>query len=406
MHDAIVIGAGVIGVTTAYALARNGASVMLVDRAERPGLGASFANGAQLSYAYTEALASPALLGKLPALALGLDPLFRLRPGLDPGLCRWLISFLSNMTAARFTRNTLDVLELALASQAEMLALRERHPFDFAYTVPGKMHLYYSARALRDVAAVVALKQRHGADQQILDASAAMAIEPALAHSHGLVGVVHSPSDAVGDAQQFCAGLSAICQDKLGMTICLGCTVARLERARHGWTVATAAGERLSARRLIICAGAQSRGIARSLGFALPIQPMKGYSFTAKPGPAAPRVSITDTKRKIVICRLGAQLRVAGLAELGNGSATVDPARARLLRALASETLPGVIDGVVEHEWAGLRPMTPSSRPIIRWIDPTLAVNSGHGMLGWTLAMGSAARLVSAMPELPNGSYQ
>ena len=214
------------------------------------------------------------------------------------------------------------------------------------------------------------------------------------------MGVVHSPSDAVGDAQKFCAGLAAICRDKLGTAIRLDCTVARLEKAGECWNVATAAGERLRGRRLIICAGAQSRAIAINLGLALPIHPMKGYSFTARAASGAPRVSITDTRRKIVICRLGAQLRVAGLAELGNGSATIDPARARLLHTLASEALPGAIDGAVEHEWAGLRPMTPSSRPIVRWIDPTLAVNTGHGMLGWTLAMGSAARLAGMMPAL------
>jgi D-amino-acid dehydrogenase len=401
VDDIVVIGAGVVGVTTAHALAQRGAPVCLVDCGDGPAQGASFANGAQLSYAYTDALAAPALLAKLPTLALGLDPVFRLNPSLDPGFYAWLARFLRNMTARRFARNTLAVLELALESNAAMQALLAQHPIAFDHGVPGKMHLHYSPATLAAAAAGVAGKRRHGVTQHILSARDAMAIEPALAQVEGLAGVVYSPDDAIGDAQKFSAGLLDICRRELAVTARFGFDVTALARVGGRWRITAATGETLEAARIVLCAGVQSRAIARQLGLALPIQPMKGYSFTAPTGPDAPRVSITDTARKLVFCALSDRMRVAGLAELGNASTAIVPARAGLLRDLAEQAMPGAADyGDITSEWAGLRPMTPDSRPIVRWVDRGLGLNLGHGMLGWTLAMGSAARLARAMPAL------
>jgi len=399
-HDVIVIGAGVVGVATAYALADRGAAVCIVDGAEGPGRGASFANGAQLSYAYADALAAPALIAKLPALALGLDPLFRLKLAPEAGFYAWLAAFLRNMTCSRFQRNTREVLQLALESQEQMQALQKRRPIAFSHAVPGKMHLHYSEEALRAAEATVALKRRHGVRQDILSAREAISIEPALAQVRGLVGVIYSPDDAVGDARLFCETLLEVCRQDLGVETRFASEVTKIVR-KDGWRVSVAGGEVLAAPRLVLCAGEESRIIARTLGLKLPIQPVKGYSFTAPPGPDAPMISLTDTQRKLVFCRLGAKVRVAGLAELGASSRAVDPKRAQLLRGLAREALPAVANyEAVESEWAGLRPMTPNSQPIIRWVDSHLGLNTGHGMLGWTLAMGSGARLARAMPAL------
>jgi len=396
----IVIGAGVVGVATAYALADRGASVCIVDAAKGPGRGASFANGGQLSYAYADALAAPALMAKLPALALGLDPLFRLKLAPDAGFYAWLAAFLRNMTPSRFERNTREVLQLALESQYQMRVLLERRPITFSHAVPGKMHLHYSEEALRAAEASVSLKQRHGVRQDILSARAAIAIEPALAQARGLAGVIYSPEDAVGDAHLFCEKVLAFCEQDLGVETRFASEVTRIVR-KDGWRVSIASGEVLEAPRMVLCAGEKSRVIAGKLGIKLPIQPVKGYSFTAPPGPDAPAISLTDTKRKLVFCRLGGKVRVAGLAELGASSCAVDQKRAQMLRGQAREALPDAVNyEAIESDWAGLRPMTPNSQPIIRWIDSHLGLNTGHGMLGWTLAMGSGARLARAMPAL------
>jgi D-amino-acid dehydrogenase len=391
----------VVGVATAYALANRGASVCIVDRGSGPGQGASYANGAQLSYAYADALAAPGLIERLPILALGLDPLFRLKLAPEPELYAWLAAFLRNMSRTRFERNTCEVLALALESRREMEALLERHPIAFHHAVAGKMHLHYSAQTLRTARATMALKQRRGVRQDLLTAEAAIALEPALAQVRGLAGVVYSPQDAVGDARLFCQGLLKVCGRELGVEAQFGSDVTGIVREADGWRLSILRAEPLAAQRLVLCAGEGSRPIARSLGLKLPIQPMKGYSFTAPLGPDAPRFSLTDTRRKIVFCRLGERMRVAGLAELGDGSDAVDPARAGLLRDLARQALPNAAHyDAIDSEWAGLRPMTPNSQPITRWVDPRLALNTGHGMLGWTLAMGSAARIARTAPPL------
>lgn len=146
--DTLVLGAGVVGIATAYALVQRGHRVAIADRAEGPALVTSFANGGQLSYAYTDALGSPAMLKKLPFLALGNDPVFRVRYGVDPTLLAWGLEFIRNCSDTRFRRNTLGVLELALESRAAMGRLLEQHAIDFAHDVPGKMHLYYNAEGM------------------------------------------------------------------------------------------------------------------------------------------------------------------------------------------------------------------------------------------------------------------
>ncbi len=396
--DVTVLGAGVVGMATAYAAARRGFSVRVLDRAPGPAQGASFANGAQLSYAYTDALAGPGLWKQLPQLALGLDKVFRMHWRFDPESLKWLLAFLRNATGARFRSNTLGVLELALESRAAMHALLEQHALAFNHTMPGKMHLYHHAGALHRAEAVAAIKHRHGVVQQILSPREAVALEPALEDVKGLAGVLYSPEEEVGDPHRFCAELLRILQEQYGANARFGTDVVQVERTADGIIIVARDGTRLASRQLVVCAGVDSAELARTLGIRLPLMAMKGYSFTAPVGPRAPVVSITDTTRKLVFCRLDDNLRVAGLAELGARDARVDPARSELLVALAREVMPAAAryDTIRSH-WAGLRPMTPSSTPIIRRAGAGIVLNVGHGMLGWTLAMGAGERAAALL---------
>ncbi len=402
--DVTVVGAGVVGIATAYAAAHRGLTVRVVDRAPGPALGASLANGAQLSYAYTEAMASPSLWSKLPAIALGLDRALSLRWSLDPDFLRWGIAFLRNSTAARFHANTLAVLELATQSRAAMDALLARHPIEFSHTAPGKMHLYYDRQALDAAAAMVAVKHKYGVEQAVLDARAATALEPALAGASGLAGVVHSPRDEVGDPHQFCAEMMGILQTHYAVDLQLGTEVIGLDMASDEVRIQARDGRSLRSRSFVLCPGADAAVMGRWIGVRLPVMPVKGYSFTADPGTDAPRVSITDTARKLVFCRLGDKMRVAGLAQVGHRDPTVQPQAAQRLLAMARESLPRAVayDGI-DSDWAGLRPMTPSSVPIIRRARPNIVVNIGHGMLGWTLAMGAGERAVMCLLERRGG---
>jgi len=390
----------VIGTASAYALARRGLNVALVDRNPGPALGTSFANGAQLSYAYSDTLGSPALLRKLPAMALGADPLFRIRPWIDPDMARWGLSFLRHCSRESQLKGTLDTLALALESQAALHALLERHPIQFGHAEAGKMHLYFDRESLAGAEPMVAAKRAHGAQQHILSAAEAIAIEPALTQSEGLVGAVYSPHDAVGDPHRFSRGLAEVLARDYGVQLQFDTPVVGVDFAADEVRVRGAGGQCIRGRVLLVALGVDAGRFLASLGIQTSIQPLKGYSFTAPEGPCAPTVSLTDTLRKLVFCRLSGSMRIAGGAELGVWNTRIATARINALIAAARASLPQSADyHALESRWAGLRPMSPDSVPVIRRPRERLVVNIGHGMLGWTLAMGAAERTAALVTE-------
>jgi D-amino-acid dehydrogenase len=393
-REVLVLGAGVVGMATAYSLARRGHAVTIVDKAPEPGRGTSFANGGQLSYVYTDALGSPALLRKLPGLLAAADPAFRLIPSFDPDFLRWGVAFLRNCTSERFFENTLAGLRLALESRAAMHELLQRHPIGFGHAAPGKLHLYEDAAGRNGAARLVAAKRDAGAHQSMLTPDEAVRVEPALASVvKRLSWVLHSPQEEVGDPYLFCKGMLAALQRDFGVTARFGTTVRRLLLDGPKPVMELDGGERLEPDGVALCTGIDTPALLRGAGIRVPIWPMKGYSFTANPAAEAPQVSITDVTRKLVFCRLSGRIRVAGLADLGNRDRSIDERRLGSLIAATRESLPAAVDyDRIESEWAGLRPMTPNSLPIIRLERPGLVLNVGHGALGWTYAMGAAER--------------
>lgn len=393
-EEIIVLGAGVVGMATALTLADRGHRVTVVDSARGPGLGTSFANGAQLSYAYTDALASPATLPQIPRLLLGLDPALRFHLRLDPDFLRWSLAFLRNCGAAHFRRNTLAGLALAAESRTALDTLGARHGLEFAHKVAGKIHIYRTAASFAAAEQMVALKKAGGASQMLLDPDAAVALEPMLAPVRaGIVGALHTVDEAVGDPHLFCTAAHAALL-RAGGSSMFGVEIARIEANGRKPTIITSEGSRVPADRIVLSAGTGAPRLARQLGVHLPIQPMKGYSITALPGPAAPTASITDVANRVVFARLGNRMRIAGLAELGKRDTLVEPRRLQALIDSARAALPQAADyDSIESSWAGLRPMTPDSLPITRTIAPGVIANTGHGALGWTYAAGSAERV-------------
>lgn len=203
-QDVIVIGAGVVGMATALTLIDRGHRVTVVDAAEGPGLKTSYANGGQLSYAYTDALASPAILAQLPRLVMGCDPAFRLRVRPDAHFIGWAVAFLRNTTPGRFRRNTVEGLALALQSRRALHRLAERHQLDFLHAVPGKLHLLRSTKAVAATREVSALKSLFGVRQRIVDPDEALAIEPGLGPVRAqIAGALYSPDEEVGEELVF-----------------------------------------------------------------------------------------------------------------------------------------------------------------------------------------------------------
>ena len=401
VRSVIVIGAGVVGIATAYCLARTGMAVTIIDREPSPGRGASFANGAQLSYVYTEALASPALIRHMPAMLLGLDPAFRFRASFDPGQIGWLLAFVRNTTQARFEANTLAGLELGLQSRQAMHALIERHSLNFHHRQAGKIHIHQDSTTFVGAARMVELKRRHGAVQEVLSDADARAIEPALAGRNApLAGAILSPQEEVGDPHRFCTAMMELLARDYAVTPRFGRGVTSLSADGDEAQVTLDDGEELAADHVVICAGIAARTLMRQIGAHSPLMGMKGYSFNAPPGTAAPLHSITDVARKLVFCQLGDSVRVAGLAELGGQGSDIAPGRIGALKVSAEAALPTAADySRASTGWAGIRPMSPNSLPDIRRVGRHVSINIGHGMLGWTFAMGSAERITNQLVQ-------
>lgn len=397
-----VLGAGVIGLTTAWYLSEAGHDVTIVDRHAGACADASAANGGQLSYAFVTPLASPATLLKLPSLLIAKGSPIRLRPGLDPQLISWGVRFLLACRSATVRDTVAAQLALAAVSRDELSRLSQTLELAFGLRTAGKLVLFRSQGEFE--AARSAIIDKSGGDtQQILTPAECLTLEPALKLSQReLAGGIFTASEQVGDCAAFCAALAARLQRRNNVEWLLDTPVIGPVRS-GGRLVAVDTGKgQVQVDRFVLCMGASSSAFARACGFYLPIYPVKGYSITLQPDAGADvlRHSVTDIERKLVFAPLardeGIAIRVAGIADLDGNDRSIDPARVDILRRASAELLGMEADGDIQP-WCGLRPMTPDSRPIIRPAPlPGLFVNSGHGMLGWTLACGSA-RLTADM---------
>ncbi|WP_298719649.1 D-amino acid dehydrogenase [uncultured Oceanisphaera sp.] len=400
-----IVGAGIIGVTSAYLLSRLGHRIILMDAAEGPTQGASFANGAQLSYSYSDAMSSPSLLGKIPAILAGKDPAFRIKPSLDPDLVRWGSSFLSNARSHKEEFNTRTTLRLALHSRDVLHQVLEEHEIKFDYRRSGKLHIYTSENDLQKARIRVSQKSEWGVGQQILSKQQSLEVEPRLEQlSAPFAGCVYSPIDEVGNCPYFANALLQEMRDKNAIEERYKCEVHRLISSGGSVSGLETSQGRVDADSIVLATGSvRGHRLAKTAGIRLPIHPIKGYSITVPATDEAPDVCITDVDNKIVFARVGDLLRIAGCADIVGYDERLDPDRIRHLLNTSRKRFPKAgLYGEVLDQWTGFRPVTPSSTPIIgRTVLSNLYLNTGHGMLGWTLAMGSASLLASIIAELP-----
>ena len=395
-----VLGAGVVGVTSAWYLAADGHEVTVIERQPLPAQETSFANGGQISVSHAEPWANP----KTPLKALrwmGREDsplLWRLRA--DPAQWAWGLRFLRQCTAARARANVAAIVSLGLASRAALKSLRKELALEYDHLERGILHFYTDPREFESALPQAALMRDYGCDRQPKTAAECLTIEPALAASTvPVVGGTYTASDESGDARLFTETLARHATAR-GVKFRYGQTVTALLRQGERLSgVRLASGEQVSADMTVLALGSYSPLLLRPLGLRLPIYPAKGYSATlALPdGVVAPTVSLTDDGYKIVISRLGQKLRVAGTAEFNGYDTSLNPPRCEALLRRVREIFPDLTAVSEVDYWAGLRPSTPGNVPLIGDLAGAglagLWLNTGHGTLGWTLACGSARLL-------------
>jgi len=403
MHVA-VLGAGVVGVTTAHFLSRAGHQVTLVERESSVAQGCSFANGCQLSYSYTDAMASPALLARMPLLLAGADPAILIRPRIDADLLRWAFDFLAECTTAKAQANTLANLRLAVRSKQLLQELRLTLDADFGFRDAGKLILLRSEKERRDAQQRGQLKSDLGVTTRVVDLDEAISIEPGIARMTGpYVAAIHSRGDDIGDPHTFTTALAAQLQSRPGCEIRMSTQVQGILTERNRVRAVVTDNGNLDVDSTVVCMGAWSPQILRPIGIDSGIVPARGYSVTLKPGRHAASVSVTDFGKRFVISRIGELVRIAGFADFVGHNTKRDPQRITRLLQVARNTAPEAAnyESLPNHAWGGFRPLTADGLPRI---GPTtiggLYLNTGHGSLGWTLACASAEKVVAAItPE-------
>lgn len=408
---AIVIGAGVVGVTTAWRLCEEGHDVTVIDANSSAASLTSHANGGQLGASEVTPWAGPGVILQALKWMGHYDAPFRLRLTGSLRQLRWLWKFSKRCNAAAQRERIPPNVALALRSQSEMNRLvaffdAQGVPIHFDHKRAGILRIFPTLKALSEAAQTMALMAERGLEQQKLTSAECAVLEPALsaAHKKGeIAGGLFAPGDESGDALLFTQELATRAAAS-GVTFQFDEKVTRLETEAGRIVKVHTDRTTYEPDVVVLAAGVASPNLGRIIGKWLPVWPVKGYSVTLEVNPAAvgiPNVSITDEARRIVISRFGTTLRAAGQAEVGGYDLTLDEKRgAGVLDALTA-TFPAAATLGDPEYWCGLRPMTPDGSPILGAVPKVenLYLNTGHGTLGWTLALGSAdlvARQISA----------
>jgi len=405
----IVLGGGVIGVTTAYYLARAGAEVTLLDRQDGPAQETSFANAGQVSPGYSTPWAAPGIPLKALKWMFQKHAPLSIRPDGSLYQLRWMAAMLKNCSPERYAVNKERMMRVAEYSRDCLRALRAETDIRYEHRTQGTLQLFRTQAQLDAVQRDVAVLEECGVPYRLLDRKQLAGVEPALARTGDLLaGGLQLPNDETGDCHLFTRGLAAITR-RLGVDFRFGQSVAGL--VIEGGQIAGVrlngpANEVLKADRYVLAFGSYSRDFLEPLGLDIPVYPVKGYSLTVPlVDPAlAPQSTVLDETYKIAVTRFDDRIRIGGMAELGGFDLRLNPRRRATLERVVTDLFPcgDLSSGTF---WTGLRPMTPDSTPIVGATPyANLFLNTGHGTLGWTMACGSgkvvADQVMGRRPEI------
>lgn len=391
-----VLGAGVIGVTTAYYLAKSGHEVTVLERLSGPALETSFANAGEISPGYASPWAAPGIPQKaLKWLFMKHAPLI-IRPTLDPATWSWVLAMLRNCTSARYAINKSRMVRLAEYSRDCLIDLRAETGIAYDERTQGTLQLFRTQKQLDSIAKDTAVLAADGVPFEVLDPAQCVAVEPGLGPvRQKIVGGLRLPNDETGDCFKFTNELAARAE-ALGVRFVYDVEVKSLRTENRRIAAVETSQGTFDGDAVIAAFGSFTPALLKPLGLKIPIYPVKGYSITVPivDEARAPVSTIMDETFKIAITRLGDRIRVGGMAEIARFNKDLPEARKSTLVHSVEDLFGGAGDQSKAQFWCGLRPMTPDGTPIIgKTVYDNLYLNSGHGTLGWTMACGSGRLL-------------
>ena len=398
---ALIIGGGLIGITSAYFLARRGWEVTVLDRQDGPGLETSFANGSLLTPSMPEPWNAPGSWRMLLGSIGRSDSPLKLHVKALPHLADWGVRFLRNSSPERYERNSIKNLKLALHSLQVLGKLRQEIDLQYGFAAPGTLRVFRDPAPLERASAWADRLKSHGLTYRRLTGGEVVAMEPALASIGGqLAGGLHYPADEIGNAYKFCVALTEHAR-RAGVDFRFRTAVTAIETRQGRITRIRSGDQEFGADSYIVAAGSYTPLLFKQLGIAVPVRPAKGYSLTfERPSPDIPfRIPVSDDDFHAVVVPLENVIRVAGTAEFTGYDLSLPEARISNLVRLVRHVLPDwTLERARAKPWCGLRPMSADGVPII---GPTpignLWINTGHGPLGWTMAAGSGQLLSDLM---------
>ena len=388
----LVLGSGVVGVTTAYYLAKAGHDVTVIDRQPGPALETSFANAGQISPGYASPWAAPGIPLKAAKWLFQKHAPLAIRPDGTLFQLQWMWQMYRNCTADRYAVNKERMVRLAEYSRDCIRQLRAETGIEYEGRSLGTVQLFRTQQQLDSAAKDIEVLKQAGVEYELLLGHDLGKAEPALGNHATLVGGLRLPNDETGDCQMFTTRLTAMARD-LGVRFEFDTDIQALDIAGGQISGVRTGKGSLTADRYVLALGSYSRLLLKDQ-FTLPVYPLKGYSITVPITDAsrAPVSTILDETYKIAVTRFENRIRVGGMAEIAGYSKVLNPARRETLEMVVNDLFPGAGDTSKAAFWTGLRPMTPDSTPVVGATPlRNLFVNTGHGTLGWTMACGSAS---------------
>ncbi len=399
----IILGAGVLGVSTAWYLANSGHDVTVIDRQSSVADETSYGNAGMLSYGYTNPWAAPGI----PIKAIGwmmqdLAPILFSSSAMKIHTFSWMAKMLRECTEDAYKLNKNRMLRISEYSRQCFDELQSSCPIHYDQRQQGTIELFRDQKKMDSIGADLASLRDCGVDHEVIDHATCIAHEPALAHvSEKFVGGLRFPNDGTGDCKAFTEGLAEQCRAK-GVRFVLDTDIHQLTFDHGAITGVQTSNGTLTADRYVVAMGSYSPMLLNPLGIKLPIYPMKGYSLTLPiiDAAKAPESTVMDEAFKVAVTRFDDRIRVGGTAEIAAFDKSLKPSRRRPAEFVVGDLFPGAGDVSQAEFWCGLRPMTPDSVPVIGGTPyKNLYLNTGHGTLGWTMSQGSARLLTDIINE-------